>query len=110
MKGCSKRRLRAGFDAAVGQQATNFTSDGAEHNDMPNVSRECSEVNTIIMVKEGNRSETNGVGTKHRHELCQGLTFKRLEVFDSGLRRMFEPRPMRSGCSTDDARCQIEEV
>ena len=52
----------------------------------------------------------SGVGTKRRHELCQRLAFKRLEVFDRGLGRMFEPRPMRSGSSADDAGCQIEKV
>ncbi len=62
------------------------------------------------MVNEGARSKTSGVGTKRRNKLGQGLAFKRLEVFDRGLGRMFEPRPMCSGGGADEARGQIEEV
>lgn len=103
-------QLRAGFATAAASRQSTTRQMVAEHNGTPNGSRELAGGKTITVVKEGARSETNGQGTKRRHELCQGLTFKRLEVFGRGFWRKFEPRPMCSGSGTDDARGQIEEV
>ena len=57
----SLTQLSAGRQPTTRQMVT-------EHSCMLNGSRELAVGNTTVVLKEGIRSETNGVGTKRRHE------------------------------------------